>query len=147
MTRDEFIRAIGTGIVTITDEDIIKQAWGVRRTSARSVDARAYPKAITASHVLWLVWFDDIHSKKDGGQVKIVIDKKKAEARILSQITEIKDEEPQPKLQKSVVAGLLKRRLELRAAKNFAAADRIRDFLVKNGVEVNDKKINELNLV
>lgn len=143
MTRKEFERRIlqaGNGVVTITEPEVIRAAWGSRRTSnkRRGMDVKAYPPKVTASVRLWLQWFDAAPQ----GEV-VVIAKKKAQARIEASLAHLDQGEaaPKEKLADDDVQALLSRRMELRASKDFAEADKIRDYLVSVGVTVSDEAV------
>jgi hypothetical protein len=126
------------------DPLIIKAAWGPRVTSSktRGMNLQAYPDKVGAGKGLWIAW---ISRKKD--YVSVVIAKKKAQARIDAAIgikhddPEMAQAEPLAPITQEEIDDMLAEREELRASKDFEGADKIRDYLLKQGVIFSDKKI------
>ena len=133
------------GVHTITDPEIIRAAWGPRRVSSRNrgMDLDAYPKSVTAAKGLLLDWINNPVS-----QIRVVIAKKKAQARIdaalgFNALSDAEMHEPEPiaKISQEEIDDMMQERVELRTARKFAEADKIRDYLVRHGVNVQDKKV------
>ena len=59
MSRNK-IDSLSEGVHTISDQTIIRDAWGPRRASSRKrgMELLTYPKSVTASKSLWLFWLD-----------------------------------------------------------------------------------------
>jgi hypothetical protein len=131
-------------VLTITDPLIIEAAWGPRRVSSRTrgMKLEAYPKEVSAHKSLWQHWLN-----QDRPFVAVVIAKKRAQARINaalgvnSQDPEEQTQDPETKLSQEEIDDLMQEREELRASRKFSDADKIRDYLTANGVEVADQKI------
>jgi cysteinyl-tRNA synthetase len=110
------------------------------------MEIRAYPESVTAAPDLWVRWFKDVADNPK--RVTIVIAKKKAQARIdaalgrVSADPEMVESEPTMRITQAEIDDMLDERAALRAARDFAAADRIRDYLLAQGVEVQDRKVN-----
>ena len=129
--------------LSVTDPVIIEAAWGPRRVSGRSrgMALRAYPTQVGAARELWERWLAEDHA-----DVSIVIAKKRAQARIdaalgyASKEPDVAEPEPLAGLTQDEIDDMLAERAELRAARKFAEADRIRDYLVHHGVEVQDRQ-------
>ena len=133
------------GLVTVSDIDLLKAAWGNRRVSSRTrnMDISAYPKAVTAHPELWRDWFKRVSANPDIDYV--IIAKKKAQARIDAALgssfdTEQSQSVPMTPITQDEVEDMLAERLELRAEKRWADADKIRDYLVAHGIQVRDAK-------
>jgi hypothetical protein len=148
MTREEFAARLGEGIVKVTAPDMIRAAWGNRRVSSRNrgLQIEAYPREVWASRGCWLAWFDNVQANPD--RVFTVIAKKKAQARIdaamgrVSVDPEMAETVPLEAISGEEIEDMLAEREELRAARQFADADRIRDYLVAQGVVVQDRKVS-----
>lgn len=140
------LRRMPDGVLTIRSRFIITAAWGPRRTSARTRgrELSAYPPYVTAAKGLWETW---LSLPRD--HVQIVIAKKLAQARIdaalrnsgLARDPETIEQEPAGKITEAEIADILAEREELRAARDFARADMLRDYLVGHGVSVADQKV------
>jgi len=102
----------------------------------------AYPESVGAMLLLWMDWL-----YQDKNYVSIVIAKKKAQARIdaalgrVSGDPEMATNDPGTALSQDEIDDLLAERAELRAARQFADADKIRDYLVAKGVQVADQRV------
>ena len=145
---EEQMRALPPGeIITVTDPALLALAWGNRRVSSRTrgMDVSAYPASVTAHRDLWARWFAEVAAYLDRDIV--VIAKKKAQARIDAALgrnsgdPEMAEAEPTIPITQNEIDDMLAKRAELRAARDFAAADRIRDYLLAQGVEVQDGKV------
>lgn len=149
MTREDFEVRLGAseGLVSVTDVDVIAAAWGERRVSSRKrgMDLRSYPASVTAMRSLWLLWYDDIAGSR---KEYVVIAKKKAQARIdaalgrTSNDPETVARDSGTAMSQGEIDALLTERDALRAARRFADADKIRDYLVAKGVQVADQKVS-----
>jgi hypothetical protein len=132
-------------VLTVSDPFIIEAAWGPRVVTSRTrgMALEAYPKTITAHKRLWLSWL----LVRPDDRTKIVIAKKKAQARINAALgkrssdPEDQTQEPAGKITDEELSELLAERQDLRAARNFEAADKIRDYLIAHGALVADSKI------
>jgi len=71
----------------------------------------------------------------------VVVPPSRARARIAAAIEGISQVPEQEILEKSEIEALLRRRLELRERRDFAAADEIRNQLIVAGVDVRDHAI------
>ena len=139
------VENMSDGLLTISDQTIIKAAWGPRVTSSRTrgMVIHAYPSEITAHKKLWISWIDEV---KD--YVTVVIAKKKAQARIDAALSlvhkdpELQQPEPISKISQEEIDDMIAERRELREAKDFVSADKIRDYLISHGVIMSDKKIS-----
>ena len=106
------------------------------------MDLQAYPDKVGAGKGTWIDW---INHKKD--YVSIVIAKKKTQARIDAAMgikqkdPEMAQAEPIAPITQEEIDDMLAEREELRAAKDFIGSDKIRDYLVKHGIVVSDKKL------
>ena len=135
-------------ILTITDPFVIGAAWGPRRVSSRQrgMDVKDYPERITAHRNMWVNWIEEPRNF-----ITIVIAKKRAQARIdaamgntsLANAIDPESWQPEPTapITQEEISDMLSEREELRAAKNFMAADRIRDYLIQHGVTVSDRRV------
>lgn len=135
-------------ILTITDPFVIAAAWGPRRLSnrRRGMDVKDYPERITAHRNMWVDWIE-----RPRNFITIVIAKKRAQARIDAAMGNTSSEsavdpeswqsEPTAPITQEEIIDMLSEREELRAAKNFMAADRIRDYLIQHGVTVSDCRV------
>ena len=131
-------------VLQIRDPLIIEAAWGPRVTTSRTrgMDLRAYPSKIEAHKELIMRWLTN-----PGDRVKVVIAKKKAQARIDAalahtyQTPEDQRAEPVAPITQEEIEDMMAKREELRAARLFADADKIRDYLVAHGVTVSDAKV------
>ena len=132
------------GLVRVTNSLVIEAAWGPSRVSSRTrgMTLSAYPGEITAALGSWKRWLSE-----DRNYVSIVIAKKKAQARIDAALGRAQGDpeavEPDPlvSITQDEIDDMLAERADLRAARQFAEADRIRDYLVRHGVEVQDGKV------
>ena len=137
------IMSMPDGVLTIDDPEIIQAAWGPRRVSGRTrgMDLAAYPKSVTAAKGLWARWVQEVRP------MTTVIAKKKAQARIDAALAhtranpEDQQTEPASAITQDEIDDMLTERLELRAAKQWADADKIRNYLVAHGVTVSDDKV------
>ena len=144
--RAEFVARYGDSrrVIRVSDPEIIRAAWGPRRISSRrrGLDIPAYPVDVSAAYGLWLDWFDQAYDS-----VAIVIAKKRAQARIdaalgrVSGDPEMAESVPQRTISEDEIEDMLAEREALRAARQFADADKIRDYLVSQGVVVQDGKV------
>ena len=150
MTREDFVHrldAATTPIITVSDPEMIRAAWGDRRISGRTrgVHLSAYPESVAATRQVWLDWFD-FHAARPG-LVKIVIAKKKAQARIdaalgrMSGDPEFAEPPPKTSITQEEIEDMLAERAELRQQGLFADADRMRAYLTEQGVRVQDQKV------
>ena len=138
------VLALPEGVLTINDPQIIEASWGPRRVSSRTrgTQVNAYPTEVTASKGLWISWL-----KQPRDYVSVVIAKKLAQARIDAALglksldPEAPTVNPMSQITEEEVEDLLEERKELRAARLFEDADKIRDYLLKNGVSVADQKV------
>lgn len=124
----------------VDDPLIIEAAWGPRRVSRRTrgIPLQAYPEKVSAHRKLWERWL-----AQDQPYISVVIAKKKAQARIDAALAASgpAEDEPMYTVPQDEIDDLLAERAELRAEKRFAEADRIRDYLTRHGVEVQDGKV------
>lgn len=133
------------GDIIDTDNPIvIEAAWGPRRVSGRTrgMSLYAYPSRVMAARGLWEDWLN-----KPKPYVGIVIAKKKAQARIDAAMgrtgldPEMAAPEPLAAITQEEIDDMLAERDELRAARDFVAADKIRDYLTRHGISVADRKV------
>ena len=137
------VRRLYGDVFEITNPDIIRGAWGSRRVSSRrrGMAVAAYPKRVTAARVLWERWLSETRPET------VVIAKKKAQARIDAALGRAQGDpeavkpDPPVSITQDEIDDMLAERSDLRAARQFAEADRIRDYLVRHGVEVQDGKV------
>ena len=119
---------------------IIALAWGPRRVTSRrrygNVDS-AYPSSVGAGASTWWRWILQSSIRWLKWNVRVVIPASRATARIATAIAGIDRESPV--LEKSEIDVLLRRRLDLREKRDFAAADKIRGQLTDAGVNVRDQ--------
>lgn len=124
--------------ITISSPWLLKYFWGNRRVSSKYPHLRPYPEYVTASIGLWIRWY--FQEKRPE---VIVVDPHRATKRIEDQIKDLREAPETKSLSEEEVNKLLSERESYRKAKNFAEADRIRDYLVSYGVTVKDGKLNE----
>ena len=141
--RTPGVRRLYGDVFDVTDPSIIRAAWGPRRVSSRrrGMDIAAYPKRVSAARSLWEQWLAETRPET------IVIAKKKAQARIDAALgraqgdPETAETEPSVSITQDEIDDMLAERADLRAARQFSEADKIRDYLVRHGVEVQDGKV------
>lgn len=141
-------------IITTDWKWLIMLAWGPRRVSSRAgKKVKSYPQELTASVGSWWWWIKDGAKRWLFGPTHIVIEKKRAVARVEAagaspqkpvNIADVvkTDEKARNALSPEEVASLTARRQELRAAGRFQEADEIRDQLIAANVVVQDGKIS-----
>lgn len=106
------------------------------------MNLQAYPSELGAQKGLWVDWVNT-----NRNYVSVVIAKKKAQARIDAAMgikhsdPEMAQSEPLSPITQEEIDDMLAEREELRAAKDFEGSDKIRDYLIKHGVVISDKKI------
>jgi len=132
--------------IEVSDPTIIQAAWGPRRASSRDrgMKLRAYPNKVSAVRSVWERWLGE-----ERDFISVVIAKKKAQARINAALgfipsdPEMVESEPTTDLTDEEIEDMLAERLELRKKKMFEEADKIRDYLLFNKVDVRDMSIRE----
>ena len=140
------ISAMPSEVLTISDPVIIEAAWGPCRVSSktRGMVLNAYPASLTAHKKMWERWIAE-----DRPYVSIVIAKKKAQARIDAALGHVQggpeafDAEPSVTITQEEIEDMMAERADLRAARKFAEADKIRDYLFRHGVAVKDRRIDQ----
>lgn len=132
------------GLLRVTNPLVIEAAWGPRRVSKRlrGMTLLAYPKEFSATPAMIESWITD-----ERPYASIVIAKKKAQARIDAALGRVQidpeaaEAEPPDAITQDEISDMLAERVELRAARQFADADKIRDYLTRHGVAVQDRKV------
>lgn len=129
-------------IWTIRWQPLIALAWGPRRATTKrryGPPPPVYPAYVTASHRLWIKWWvDGVRKRVKGAASIIVVPDTKA--------THYTPKAPEPKapvMTDTEAARLMAEREVLRAQKDFAKADEIRDLLRAAGREIQDDKIHQ----
>lgn len=137
-----------TPIIFTTNKFLIAWAWGPLRVTSNTRYGKLespYAGEVGAAWRLWLRWFYQGTLRWIRYDVKIVIPtvKTSEKKKILDSVSHLKpqDVEERPTLSEAEIEILLEKRKQYRSEKNFTESDKIRDYLIEHGVQVNDQKL------